>query len=119
LGLAAYKTDDEHPFLGYELAQGRDYSEATAALVDKNVQQILTERYEIVKALLTTHRAQLDRLVDSLLHNESLTQDELRVILGEREETAKPPQRAESFAPAPPISESPVSEPPVNHPNAS
>jgi hypothetical protein len=82
------------------------------------VQQILTERYEVVKALLTAHRAQLDRLVDTLLHNESITQDELRVILGERAEAAKPPQRAESFAPPPPISESPVSEPPVNHPNA-
>ena len=37
LGLAAFKADEEHPFLGYELSQGRDYSEATAARIDEEV----------------------------------------------------------------------------------
>lgn len=31
LGLAAFQADEEQSFLGYELTQGRDYSEATAA----------------------------------------------------------------------------------------
>lgn len=31
LGLAAFQADEEQSFLGYELTQGWDYSEATAA----------------------------------------------------------------------------------------
>ena len=44
LGLAAFRADEAQPFLGYELTQGRDYSEATAARVDGAIQQLLTAR---------------------------------------------------------------------------
>jgi cell division protease FtsH len=37
LGLTAFQADEEQPFLGYELAQGRDYSEDTAARIDRDV----------------------------------------------------------------------------------
>ena len=41
LGLMAFNSDEEQPFLGYELAQGRDYSEETAAHIDQDVQRLL------------------------------------------------------------------------------
>ncbi len=47
LGPVAFKADEEHPFLGYEISQGRDYSEATAADIDKEVIQLLAERKAI------------------------------------------------------------------------
>jgi cell division protease FtsH len=37
LGLAAFKSDDHQPFLGYDLSQGREYSEATAAKIDQEI----------------------------------------------------------------------------------
>ncbi len=86
LGLAAFSADDQQPFLGYELAQGRDYSEATAARVDQDIQRLLNEQHEMVKGLLGGARDQLDRLVDALLKEETVDRDELTRVLGPRPE---------------------------------
>jgi cell division protease FtsH len=67
LGLVAFSTDEQQPFLGYNLAQGRDYSEATAARVDQEVRQLLDNRHEAVRRVLTSAREQLDRLAQALL----------------------------------------------------
>jgi cell division protease FtsH len=84
LGLIAFQADAEHPFLGYELAQGRDYSEATAARIDQDVQRLLSERQEVVRQLLTDAREQLDRLALALLAEETINEEELVRILGPR-----------------------------------
>ena len=92
LGLVAYRDDEEHPFLGYQLAQGRDYSEASAAHIDEEIQRLLEERHETVRALLTNERHKLDTLVQTLLHEETVDQDRLTCILGPRPETATEPE---------------------------
>jgi len=84
LGLIAFKTDEQQPFLGYEISQGRDYSEATAARIDQEVQRLLEESHEEVRHRLTDARPKLDRLVDALLQEETVGFDELNRILGPR-----------------------------------
>jgi cell division protease FtsH len=84
VGLAAFQADEEQPFLGYELAQGRDYSEDTAARIDQDVQRLLEESHQAARGLLTGARELLDRLVDKLLREETIDQEELRQILGSR-----------------------------------
>jgi len=84
LGLAAFKADEEHPFLGYELSQGRDYSEATAARIDEEVRAMLEEIHQQVRRCLTGARDGLDRLVNALLHEETVGADQLVEILGPR-----------------------------------
>lgn len=84
LGLMAIASDDEQPFLGYELAQGNNYSEETSALIDRGIQQFLEERHEMVQELLSNSRDKLDSLVDALLREETLDQDALTKILGKR-----------------------------------
>jgi cell division protease FtsH len=84
LGLMAISSNEEQPFLGYELTQGHDYSEETAARIDRDIQQLLSERHDMVTNLLTESRDKLDRLVDVLLHEETVDQDELTKILGPR-----------------------------------
>ena len=86
LGLAAFKTDEEHPFLGYELSQGRDFSERTASLIDDEVQRILSERLDMARQILRTRRPQLEALVQHLLRFEGASQEELASILGPRPE---------------------------------
>jgi cell division protease FtsH len=90
LGLVAFRADEQQPFLGYNLAQGRDYSEATAARVDQEVRQPLDEQHEAVRRLLTNAREQLDRLAHALLQQETLDQGALAQILGPH------PERIES-----------------------
>jgi len=89
LGPVAFQTDEQQPFLGYELAQGRDYSEATAARIDQEVQHLLEERHEVVYRLLADARGQLDLLVKNLLKEETIDQDMLAQILGSRPEPAE------------------------------
>jgi cell division protease FtsH len=90
LGLAAFQADEEHPFLGYELAQGRDYSEATAARIDEEIRRLLSERHEAVHRLLADYRASLDQLVQLLLHEETVDQQALAQLLGPRLDEVEP-----------------------------
>lgn len=77
-------------FLGREvgLGQRQEYSEQTAAVVDTEVQQFITERYSYVQRLLTEHREQLERLGQALLEHESLEEDELRAVVFGTESTS-------------------------------
>ncbi|MGD8599022.1 MAG: ATP-dependent zinc metalloprotease FtsH [Anaerolineae bacterium] len=87
MGLTAFQADEEQPFLGYELAQGRDYSEETAARIDQDVQRLLEGCHETARRLLTDEREKLDHLAQSLLHQETIDRDELVQILGPRPAT--------------------------------
>jgi len=78
------ETDEEQPFLGYQLAQGRDYSEATAARIDQEVEHMIAGRQEAVRQLLTEARAHLDALAEALLRDETLREDALIRLLGPR-----------------------------------
>ena len=88
VGLAAYAADEEHPFLGYEMAQGRDYSEETAARIDRTIQLLLEQLHGDVHALLIEHRVKLDALMSALLEHETVEFSELQAILGPPPATA-------------------------------
>jgi cell division protease FtsH len=82
LGAVAFEADETQPFLGYELARGRDYSESTAAQIDEEVRQLLAERHQLVSRLLKENRSRLDRLAEALLQDETIDQAELARLLG-------------------------------------
>ena len=84
LGLVAFKGNEQQPFLGYEVSQGRDYSEATAARIDQEVLRTIEEAHEEVRRCLTDNRDKLDQLVDALLREETVSAEELNRILGPR-----------------------------------
>jgi cell division protease FtsH len=84
IGLAAFQADEEQPFLGYQLAQGRAYSEATAARIDQDVQRVLEECHTVAQRLLTEVRDQLEQLTHALLEHETLDQQALLALLGPR-----------------------------------
>ena len=84
LGPMVFQVDERQPFLGYEISQGREYSEATAARIDEEVQQLLEERHQAVRKLLANAREKLDRLVDVLLQDETVAQERLAEIFGPR-----------------------------------
>ena len=84
LGLVAFKTDEQQPFLGYEISQGRDYSEQTASRIDEEVRQLLEDTHQEVLQRLTGARDRLDQLVKTLLAEETVGADELERILGPR-----------------------------------
>jgi cell division protease FtsH len=84
LGPLAFESDEQQPFLGYELSRGRDYSESTAARIDEDVRKLIAERCEIVTSLLNGARDKLDKLAETLLREETVEEAVLEQILGAR-----------------------------------
>jgi cell division protease FtsH len=87
IGLVAFRVDEQQPFLGYELAQRPDYSESTAAEIDTEVRDFLEQTHQQVHGLLSRSRQSLDRLVDALLQEETVSLERLKQILGPRPRT--------------------------------
>ena len=94
LGPVFYDHDTEHPFLGQRVAVDGGTSAATAAAIEEEARALLGRALEQATALLTGHRAELDRLYASLLEHESLERDELTAILGPRNGAKAPTDRA-------------------------
>ncbi|MGM0654475.1 MAG: ATP-dependent zinc metalloprotease FtsH [Thermodesulfobacteriota bacterium] len=81
LGLMVFKKGEPHPFLGRELTQDKDYSEATAQVIDAEVKKILHKCHEQVKTILHENREKLDRLAQELIEKETLTSKEIETFL--------------------------------------
>ncbi|MGI9535117.1 MAG: ATP-dependent zinc metalloprotease FtsH [Thermodesulfobacteriota bacterium] len=88
LGLLAFGSDDEHPFLGYELARGKDFSEKTASLIDNEVNNLLDESHDKVYEILKSNKRKLDLLANLLLNEETVDKENLVKVLGPRPQFA-------------------------------
>ncbi len=84
LGLRAFRADEEHPFLGYELSRGKDYSESTAAVVDEEIKNLLEKSHEKVYKILIGNKNKLNLTANSLLKEETIDAKDLENILGPR-----------------------------------
>ncbi len=77
-------SEREDPFAGTSLATGsREYSERTAAIIDEEVNRIVKHAHERAVALLTQHRATLDRVAKTLRLHETIDAKQLRDIMVE------------------------------------
>jgi cell division protease FtsH len=84
IGPVAFRQGEEHPFLGKEIHEQRQFSEETARIIDQEVQRFLTTGADRASELLIEHREELNRVAAALLENESLGKPELIELLGER-----------------------------------
>jgi cell division protease FtsH len=77
-----YGKEDEPIFLGREIAQHKDYSEATAALIDTEIQAILRGSLDRVEKILTENKDALQKISAALLEKETLSMEEVRALAG-------------------------------------
>ncbi len=80
LGPMVYGQKEELIFLGREISEQRDYSEAIAEKIDDEVRNLVNEAYKLSKNLLTSYRAQLDAVAKKLLEAETITREEFEAI---------------------------------------
>ncbi len=90
LGPLTFGKKEEQIFLGRELAQHRDYSEATAVLIDEEVKNFVLQATDRVRELLTANRDKLDAIANALLERETLTAADIDDLIGEEGDTAAP-----------------------------
>ena len=98
LGTVTYGQEDEPIFLGKEIARHKDYSEDTARRIDTAVKAILDEARLEAERIITGHRAELDRLTDALLVQETLDDAEIRAMISAATTTATDNGTEESHA---------------------
>jgi cell division protease FtsH len=80
LGPMTFGQKEELVFLGKEIGEQRDYSDAVAQEIDQEVRGIVHEAYERAKQVLTQHREALDRIAHRLMEVETLEADEFGAL---------------------------------------
>ena len=80
LGPMVYGQKEELIFLGREISEQRDYSEAVAEKIDQEVRELVNQAYEKAKQILTQYREKLDAIAERLLEVETLSRDEFEQI---------------------------------------
>jgi len=80
MGTLAYGQKEELIFLGREISEQRDYSDAVAEQIDREVRKLVEDAYKQAKATVKKYRKQLDSVATKLLEVESITRDEFEAI---------------------------------------
>lgn len=81
IGPVGYSIGEEHPFLGREITEAKEFSEQTASLLDEEVRTLLKEAEQQTTHILGEHRSRLDALIDALLEKETLQHSEIVDLL--------------------------------------
>ncbi|MFH1184578.1 MAG: ATP-dependent zinc metalloprotease FtsH [Chloroflexota bacterium] len=96
LGPLQYGQKEELIFLGREISEQRDYSEAVAEKIDDEVRKIVEESYLLARRLLTQYREQLDAVAKKLLEVETISREEFETLF-------PPPNPKKSGTPQPAV----------------
>jgi cell division protease FtsH len=85
LGPLTFGKKEEQIFLGREIAQHRDYSEATAIKIDDEVKRIISQGYNTAKNVLAENHDVLVRIALALLEREVLDANEIKLLIEGKE----------------------------------
>jgi len=119
LGMVEYGEHEDYVFLGRELTRNRDYSEATAEEIDREVRRLLDDAYQTAKQALIANRDHLDAIAKALLEYETLDGSQIKELIqhgalinpppsvtptsGEKMPPEKPPRQVVVGPEAPPL----------------
>ena len=81
LGPLSYAKGEEQVFLGREIAQHRDYSEATAQKIDEEINKLIKNSYGRAKSVLKDNLDILHKLAEILLEKETVMGKELDELI--------------------------------------
>ena len=125
LGPRTFGDKQELVFLGREISEQKDYSDSTAELIDREIDNIIRKQYDTATKILTDYKNVLVKLAETLISKETLDYDDLEKLFKEVvPPTALPEKIAfpELLKPvpagggsAPPVSKA-VTEPPPGNP---
>ncbi|MET0183144.1 MAG: ATP-dependent zinc metalloprotease FtsH [Caulobacterales bacterium] len=107
LGLVSYGDNQEEVFLGHSVSRTQNVSEETARKIDAEVRRLVDEGYQEAKRILTEKAEEHKRLSEALLEYETLSGEEIAIIL--RGDKLNRPDDTPS-APLPPAPALPVTD---------
>lgn len=83
LGPMMFGQKEEMVFLGREISEQRDYSEAVAEIIDAEVKQIVDEAYARAIKIIREQRDKIEMIAQRLLEVETIDFDEFLQLMGE------------------------------------
>jgi cell division protease FtsH len=92
MGPVNYGKDEEHIFLGREIAKHRDFSEKTAQDIDAELKSLVHGCYERAKGLLSANVDILHAIANGLLEKETLDGQEIDAFIKDRANDKETPQ---------------------------
>ena len=87
LGAVVYGQGDHETFLGRDISQGQNYSEAVAAEIDAEIRRLIDDSYVQTEKILTENIDKLHLLAQMLLTNEKISGQEFKQLMEGPEET--------------------------------
>ena len=91
MGLRVYGEKQELVFLGREISEQRDYSDAVAEQIDTEVRRIIDSAHQLATDILTQHRDKLDMISQRLLEVETLEASEFIALMEGKDVPMPPP----------------------------
>lgn len=82
MGMLNYGNREEHIYLGRDLVKTEDYSEETGRELDLEIRTLIDQAADRALTLLQEHRNQLELLGKTLLERETMTGEDVRLLLG-------------------------------------
>lgn len=98
IGPVTLAEPSETVFLGRELGEHKNFSEAVGAQIDGEIHRIMTEQLARATHVLTEHREYLNTIADRLVTNETLEQEEFTDIVRKIIPASKLQQAADKVA---------------------
>jgi cell division protease FtsH len=98
LGTVAYGENQDEVFLGHSIARQQNISEHTAQIIAVEVRKLLDAALAQGRAILSSHRGELDTLAQGLILYETLSGEDIEGLLAGRAPTR---EAAVAAAPAP------------------
>jgi len=80
MGPMVYGQKEELIFLGREISEQRDYSDAIAEKIDQEVRVVVDAAYDLARSTLRRYRDQLEAVANKLLEVETISRDEFEAI---------------------------------------
>ena len=94
LGMIAYGENSQEVFLGHSVTQSKNLSEETARQIDAEIRRIIDEAYARCKGILSENIDELHLLAKGLLEHETLSGDEIRLVIKGEPVVRQPAGRA-------------------------
>ena len=75
--------NSDQVFLGRDISRNRNYSEDVAALIDKEVKNMIENAYDKATKVLSENSAMVEKMVEELKEKETLTSSDIKKIIAE------------------------------------
>lgn len=81
IGLRSFSNGQGEVFLGRDFSSSQDYSDNTAAMIDKEIHDIISEAYNTAKRILTENMAKLHFIAEFLMKNEIMDGEQFKAAM--------------------------------------